>query len=711
MTLALRLAQRGHPVTIIESAPQLGGLASAWRLGDVTWDRHYHVTLLSDEFTRSILSELGLDDDMQWVTTRTGFFTDGALHSMSNAFEFLRFRPLGLVDKVRLAATIFYVSRITDWKPLEQIPVADWLQKLSGKRTFEKIWLPLLRAKLGDSYKETSAAFIWATIQRMYAARRTGLKQELFGYLPGGYARFLESFKLRLEEAGVKLFLGTSVAAVVPESSGEVRVELSSGTRIRFDRVVLTVPSPVAARLCPGLTQHEQSRLEDIDYQGIICASVLLAKPLADFYITNITESWVPFTAVIEMTALVDRQQLGGHALVYLPKYVSAKDPAFDIPDHEWGERAMETLTGMYPDFAPSDVLAFRISRERFVYALPRLGYSDHVPTIRTSLPAVFTVNSSQIVNGTLNVDRDREARGGGTAHPPQSRNRRIRPQSLVGSAAVKSGKPICSLSLDLDNLWSYLKTHGDPGWEGFPSYLDLVVPRVLDILERLDWTITFFIVGQDADLQKNHDALASIAAAGHEIGNHSFHHEPWLHLYTQEQINDEIYRAEQAIQSATGATPRGFRGPGYSLSKATIDVLSRRGYRYDGSTLPTFLGPLARAYYFQTSNLTDDEKEQRKVLFGGIQGRLSGHSAPTSGRTLIRICSKSRSRPCRSSGSHSTSAICCTSGPTRGRWHCSISRARSPCAEPPGSNHPYSSTRLTSSVATIFPNWHSSRP
>ena len=58
----------------------------------------------------------------------------------------------------------------------------------------EKIWLPLLRAKLGENYRETSAAFIWATIARMYAARRTGMKRELFGYVPGGYARIIERF-------------------------------------------------------------------------------------------------------------------------------------------------------------------------------------------------------------------------------------------------------------------------------------------------------------------------------------------------------------------------------------------------------------------------------------------------------------------------------------------------------------------------------------
>ena len=57
MTLALRLAQQGKQVTLFEAAPSLGGLADAWQLGDITWDRHYHVTLLSDMALRKILEE------------------------------------------------------------------------------------------------------------------------------------------------------------------------------------------------------------------------------------------------------------------------------------------------------------------------------------------------------------------------------------------------------------------------------------------------------------------------------------------------------------------------------------------------------------------------------------------------------------------------------------------------------------------------------
>ncbi len=146
LMLAHRLRQRGQQVTILEAAPQLGGLASAWQLGDITWDRHYHVILLSDSHVRGLLQELGLETEMDWVETKTGFFTDGKLYSMSNSLEFLQFPPLGLIDKFRLALTILRASWIKDSTHLESLLVEDWLRRWSGTRTFEKIWLPLLRA-------------------------------------------------------------------------------------------------------------------------------------------------------------------------------------------------------------------------------------------------------------------------------------------------------------------------------------------------------------------------------------------------------------------------------------------------------------------------------------------------------------------------------------------------------------------------------------
>lgn len=179
--------------------------------------------------------------------------------------------------------------------------------------------------------------------------------------------------------------------------------------------------------------------------------------------------------------------------------------------------------------------------------------------------------------------------------------------------------KPYASLSLDLDNQWSYMKTHGDSGWEDFPSYLPMVSPRILQILARRGLKITFFVVGQDAALEGNRAALRSLAQAGHEIGNHSFNHEPWLHHYTLQEVETELSRAEAAIQDATGHKPVGFRGPGFSVSPTVWRVLAQRGYQYDASTFPTYIGPLARLYYFMTARLKPEEKSRRDNLFGSV--------------------------------------------------------------------------------------------
>jgi hypothetical protein len=175
----------------------------------------------------------------------------------------------------------------------------------------------------------------------------------------------------------------------------------------------------------------------------------------------------------------------------------------------------------------------------------------------------------------------------------------------------------LASISLDLDNKWSYMKTHGDAGWESFPSYLPVLVPRVLDLLDELGLKITFFIVGQDAALENNHNVLREIALRGHEVGNHSFHHEPWLHLYSRAQVIEEFEKSEQAIAYATGMIPKGFRGPGFSYSPTVLSVLRDRSYVYDCSTFPTFLGPIARMYYFLHSGLAKSERDKRKQLFG----------------------------------------------------------------------------------------------
>jgi peptidoglycan/xylan/chitin deacetylase (PgdA/CDA1 family) len=187
-----------------------------------------------------------------------------------------------------------------------------------------------------------------------------------------------------------------------------------------------------------------------------------------------------------------------------------------------------------------------------------------------------------------------------------------------------RKARPFASLSLDLDNLWSYMMVHGDPGWEAYPSYLETLSEVAVEQLGRHGVTLTVFVVGRDASIESNRPALERLAAQGHEIGNHSFSHEPWFHTFSRAQTEQEIARAEESIEAATGQRPRGFRGPGYSLTGELLEVLAARGYDYDATTYPTFLGPLARAYYLRHApDLGAEERARRATLFGSWKDGL----------------------------------------------------------------------------------------
>lgn len=405
LTLAYRLTGMGFKVSVLEEARNVGGLASPFKIGGYTWDRFYHVILMSDTHLLELLETLGLKDDIRWGVTKTGFFTDGRLYSMSNTLEFLSFPPLNMIDKLRLGMTIFYASKIKSWERLEKIRVTDWLIRFSGKRTFEKIWLPLLKSKLGDNYKKANAAFIWAIIARMYAARRSGLKQEMFGYVDGGYGLVLERFRHYLEEMGVWIACSQAVERISTHSDG-IEITSGDGGKQAFDKVVLTLPSTRIPDMCQDLTADEEIRSRNITYQGIICGVLVLKNRLSEYYITNITDRDVPFTAVIEMTTLVDKKNFGGNTLIYLPKYLTDSDPFWEKEDREIEHEFLAALEKMYPDFKENRVLNFKLSKARQVLPVTTLNYSKELlAPVTTSMENVYVVNSAQNVSGTMNIN------------------------------------------------------------------------------------------------------------------------------------------------------------------------------------------------------------------------------------------------------------------------------------------------------------------
>jgi protoporphyrinogen oxidase len=414
LVAALRLAERGQKVTLLEAGPELGGLTAAWRLGNVEWDKFYHVITLSDSRLRSLLSSLNLDQEIEWVQTRSGFYSEGKLYSLSSSLDFLKFPPLNLYQKFRLGSTIFWGSKIRDWKSMEGMLVEDWLTRWSGRSTFQKIWQPLLKCKLGDAYTRTSAGFIWAYIDRMYKARRSGMKREMFGYVPGGYRRILIALKAKLVELGVTIVCNAPVQRVYRESDSRSMFTVTYGREEdarseTFDRVVMTAPYSQVIAACHELTHDEVARMQSTEYLGVTCTSLLLNQPLGGYYVTNILDRWVPLTGIIEMGSILNPEKLGGHYLVYLPQYMLADDPRFEESDETVHERCLSTLEKMYPTFRRDQVAAIQTARAKHVMALPTRYFSENRPDVVLSQPGLYLLNSARIVKGTLNVNETLE--------------------------------------------------------------------------------------------------------------------------------------------------------------------------------------------------------------------------------------------------------------------------------------------------------------
>ncbi|MBK7765141.1 MAG: FAD-dependent oxidoreductase [Sulfuritalea sp.] len=403
LTLAMRLRAAGHAVTVVESAPELGGLASAWQVGEVTWDRYYHVIAGSDTTLCEMLAGLGLESAIVWRTTRTNFYDGKALRPLNDAFDYWRLPGLRLVDKARLAATILIAARISDGTSLERLSAQEWLTRIGGERTWRGLWRPLLRAKLGANVDHASAAYIWSVIRRFYGAREGGMKTERFGYVAGGYRQVVDTLAARLAGDGVVLRAGSAVTAISRDRAG--LSIFSADQSIQCDRVLMTCAAPLAALLCADLGTGERQAMRQLRYQGIVCVSMLLTRPLGGAYMTYITDERIPFTTVIEMSTLVGRDRFAGFHLVYLPKYVPADDPIFEQDDSVVAADFMAGLARMFPDFLPSDIHALRISRTRHVLAVPTRNYQAQMPAMTTSVPGLFVVNSAQIVNAALSVN------------------------------------------------------------------------------------------------------------------------------------------------------------------------------------------------------------------------------------------------------------------------------------------------------------------
>ncbi|MFQ6023076.1 MAG: NAD(P)/FAD-dependent oxidoreductase [Acidiferrobacterales bacterium] len=402
LALAQRLSTRGHSITVFEREKQLGGLATYHDFGQFFWDRFYHVILPSDTYLINFMRDIGLGDELRWKRTLTGFYVDQQFHSVSSTVEFLKFPLVSLVGKLRLALAILYCARINDWQRLEQVPLEGWLIKTCGRTTYEKMWKPLLLAKLGENYRRVSAVFIWSYIKRLYSARDSSASKEQMGHVSGGYKAVFERLEKSIADAGGTIRTEISVERIRAAAGGGLWVDHDQGSD-RFDKVVFTSPVNVLEKVAQqGLVQLSNTG-RGVEYLGVICMVLVTRKPLVPYYVVNIADQRLPFTGAIGMSNVVSTDETAGFYLTYLPKYVLSDDPLLREPDDKIRKLFFAGINLMFPDLKDDDIEGVYINRAFKVQPLQVLNYSSLVPKVSTKHPDFFVLNTAQFVNTTLN--------------------------------------------------------------------------------------------------------------------------------------------------------------------------------------------------------------------------------------------------------------------------------------------------------------------
>ncbi|HAL72799.1 MAG TPA: hypothetical protein DCP71_13615 [Verrucomicrobiales bacterium] len=376
LVCALKLAEQGRAVTLLEGSDQLGGLGTFFEHDGRTFEKFYHCMLPSDGPLLGVLEHLGLTPEIYWRPSSFAYANAGRIYPLNTPVDLLRFSPLPFADRIRVGITGAW-GRVCSAKGLDDITTSQWLQGLSGKRAFATFWKPMLEAKFGDRYHDVPALWFWTRFNR----EKGESKGEVKGYIRGGYKRITETFARRLGELGVTLRMNEKIESIDLDADGHPVVQTAVG-ELRADELLITLPWPTLAKTATAAFKSRAAVPSwDIDFQGVINHVLFLKRPLTKHYWLATPEPCHPFDGVVETSTLTDEADRGqGRHVVYLTKYVHRTDPRFTQPEDEIKRSWFSALQKLFPDLKDGDLEADYIFRAPFVEPIYTRGFGRKRP-------------------------------------------------------------------------------------------------------------------------------------------------------------------------------------------------------------------------------------------------------------------------------------------------------------------------------------------
>ncbi|MFJ5844760.1 hydroxysqualene dehydroxylase HpnE [Streptomyces sp. NPDC092903] len=398
ITSALRLADAGLDVTLLEGRPRLGGLAFSFRRGELTVDNGQHVYLRCCTAYRWFLDRVEgarlaplqnrLDVPVLDVGRPAGprlgrLRRNGLPVPFHLAAGLAGYPHLSLTERAGVGRAALALGRLNPDDPaLDDIDFGSWLARHGqSPRTVEALWDLVGVATLNATAPNSSLALA-AKVFKTGLLSEPGAADIGWASVPLGDIHDTLSRKA-LDAAGVRTELRTKASALTRTDDGRWVVE-TGAERIEADTVVLAVPQRETHDLLPEGALDAPEKLLEIGSSPILNVHVVYdRKVLRRPFFTALGS---PVQWVFDRT---EASGLTGPGQ-YLAVSQSAAGEEIDLPVSELRARYLPELERLLPAARGAGIRDFFVTRERTATFAPAPGVGRLRPGARTRVPGLF---------------------------------------------------------------------------------------------------------------------------------------------------------------------------------------------------------------------------------------------------------------------------------------------------------------------------------
>ncbi len=384
LSAALKLLSKGHEVIIFEKENNLGGLAVGFKNPKWNWtlEKGYHHWFTNDSAILKLAKYVG----QEIVVKRplTDVFIDNKTFHFDSAISLLKFPKLTLLNRVRLGLSLLYLKSVNNYKKFENQKAYEWIKKWMGQKSLSLIWDPLLTGKFGEYKNDIALTWFWARIKK---------RTPSLAYPMGGFKVFADRIGEEIKKLGGKILLDTTVT-LIKKSPKKVQI-LANGKKFEFDKVIVTLPSPIFTKITNGLPEGYIKKINSIPHLFAQVLILILKKPFMDkTYWLNILEKDFPFLVLAEHTNFMDPKDYGGQHILYIGNYLPIDHLYLKISKIKLLKIFKPYLKKINSKFTILDSLLFIAP---FAQPVVTVDYPKLIPTFKTPLKNIYLANLDMV--------------------------------------------------------------------------------------------------------------------------------------------------------------------------------------------------------------------------------------------------------------------------------------------------------------------------